>query len=1140
MKETQLSSDEQKAMIDGIVYRDGLLRAVNEAAVLLQNAEIDRFKNHLSHGMNLIAESAKLDCIYLWKNEFIDGKQYCFQIFEWSPQKTMFADGTPYSYDDVVPGWYEVLSEGKYINGIVSTMNQEVQDHLTPSGILSIFVVPIFIEEQFWGFVGYDDCHTERVFTQEEEVILHSSSMLIANSFIRNEMVVELRDSAIRLKETQENAMQKLEALVEERTRELAMQSTMLTTLFDSIPDLIFVKDLDLRFLHCNKALLEHYGVEKENLIGKNDVEGLGVSREKAEEFNEWDRIVIRSKKMTINEENTPRGDGTLIPVETIKAPLILDDEVVGVLGIARDISRVKKAEQKLAVKYAYANTLTDALAKVTKSPDISAGYLKAAADIIVKEGCIALDVTRVGVWSYPEDGEALRSISCYETLTGNFSVQNDIDLTNRKEYESLLQSERLITTNDINEFNNFESFGGYDPNIRAMLDAPVRVDGKLVGVVCVEQDRDHIYPDGRNWLPEEQNFASSLADLMALAISGYERRIAREAAETANKAKSAFLTTMSHEIRTPMNSILGVTDILMQKESLPPEVIEGLSRIYNSCDMLLGIINDLLDFSKIEAGKMDIQPEQYKVANMINDTVQLNMMRIFGKPIEFELQVDENTPAKLIGDELRIKQILSNLLSNAFKYTETGKVCLSVVSEAWPDGDGVTLVLIVKDTGIGMTKDELSNLFEEYMRFNNEVVDSIEGTGLGLAITHGLVEGMNGGISVESELGVGSAFTVRIPQKTVDNSILGGELAGNLEKFRLNYVSRVKRGHIIRDMMPYGSVLIADDMESNLYVAIGLLEPYGLKIEIAKSGQQALDLISSGKVYDVIFMDHMMPEMDGIEATKRIRELGYTNPIVALTANAVIGQASVFLHNGFDEFISKPIDMRQLNAVLNRLIRDKHLPEAAEVKRQEAEKPIAKSDVGLLSKKIPGLDIASGIEKHDGNVKAYLRVLHSYAVSVRMMLKEMESVTEDKLDDYKIKVHGIKGASDSIFANKVIKTASDLEKAASNNEFGFVKKHNKAFLENTHKLIDEIDELLSEIDPDDQKPEKERPDKELLEQLLEACNAYDMNSTEEIMDTIDKYQYSSDDGLANWLKENIALLNYTEIVGKLVDVLSK
>jgi len=413
-----------------------------------------------------------------------------------------------------------------------------------------------------------------------------------------------------------------------------------------------------------------------------------------------------------------------------------------------------------------------------------------------------------------------------------------------------------------------------------------------------------------------------------------------KEQAVEANRTKSSFLARMSHEIRSPMNVILGITEMHLEKEELPQDAREAFGKIYDSGYLLLNIINDILDMSKIEAGKLEIMPVNYDVVSLINDTIQLNVMRFDSKPIQFELQADERLPVTLFGDELRIKQILNNILTNAFKYTDSGKVLLAVDAEyethEREETPYMTLIFRVSDTGRGMTREQVDKLFDDYTRFSLEASRTTEGTGLGMGITKRLVDLMNGGISVESELGKGSVFTVRLPQKLVENTgMLGRELAESISWFRFDRTAKKKAPQIIREYMPYGKVLVVDDMEPNLYVARGLLSPYGLSIETAASGFEAVEKVKSGMKFDIIFMDHFMPEMDGIQTVKIIRSLGYTQPVVALTANAISGQADVFLENGFDGFISKPIDIRQLNETLNKLVRDRYPFETVEAARQ-------------------------------------------------------------------------------------------------------------------------------------------------------------------------------------------------------------
>jgi len=392
--------------------------------------------------------------------------------------------------------------------------------------------------------------------------------------------------------------------------------------------------------------------------------------------------------------------------------------------------------------------------------------------------------------------------------------------------------------------------------------------------------------------------------------------------AETANRAKSAFLATMSHEIRTPLNAILGIAQIELQKGNLKNEYDTALNKIYSSGNNLLGIINDILDLSKIETGKMELEPVNYDVPQLISDTVLLNTVRIGSKKIEFILDVSANLPSKFFGDELRLKQILNNFLSNSIKYTQCGHVKLSV--EHSTKGEDVVLRFIIEDTGQGMKPGDLKKLFSEFARFNMEANRTTEGAGLGLMITKKLVDMMDGTIHVESEYGKGSRFTVEVKQKAVECAVIGTEISERLRSLSFINAGRKVDFQVVHVPMPYGKVLVVDDVNINLYVAEGLMRLYKLNVETTNSGLQTIDLIKSGKTYDMIFMDHMMPEMDGIETTQQLRAMGYAGTIVALTANALVGNDEMFRQNGFDGFISKPIDTNHLDALLHKFIRDR------------------------------------------------------------------------------------------------------------------------------------------------------------------------------------------------------------------------
>jgi len=395
----------------------------------------------------------------------------------------------------------------------------------------------------------------------------------------------------------------------------------------------------------------------------------------------------------------------------------------------------------------------------------------------------------------------------------------------------------------------------------------------------------------------------------------------ARVEADHANNSKSRFLATMSHEIRTPLNAIIGLTQVQLQHKELPRESLDALEKIYASGNSLLKIINDILDLSKVETGLLELTPEVYETPHLINDTVQLNIVRIGGKDIKFILYVNKSLPSKILGDSLRVKQILTNLLSNAIKYTQEGYVKLMI--SHFTNGDDIILCCMVEDTGIGLSQEDQQRLFSEYARFNTRDNMFIEGTGLGLTITKKLVEMMGGEINVQSEIGKGSIFTVTLKQKAVECKPIGTDVAKMLQNFTF-FDDTHSLLHIEYTNLPDGSVLVVDDVELNLFVAEAVLKPYNLHLEMVTSGITAIEMIKNGKTFDIIFMDHMMPDMDGVETTKKLREMGYTGAIVALTANALVGNEEMFTQSGFDHFISKPIDIHNLDEVISKYIKSK------------------------------------------------------------------------------------------------------------------------------------------------------------------------------------------------------------------------
>jgi len=490
------------------------------------------------------------------------------------------------------------------------------------------------------------------------------------------------------------------------------------------------------------------------------------------------------------------------------------------------------------------------------------------------------------------------------------------------------------------------------------------------------------------------------------------------EIAEEKTKAKSEFLARMSHEIRTPISSVIGISEIGMRTFA-DPEVEEQFEKIYESGKLLLGIVNDILDFSKIESRKLSIVSEEYETSHLIRNVSNLHYAYLGDKNIKFNLKVDKNLPKTLKGDKLRVEQIIINLLSNAFKYTDDGRVDLSMKSEEADLDNSIILEIKIKDTGLGMTQGQVDSIFDEYARFHENEKSSVSGTGLGMAIVHNIARLMNAEIDIVSEINEGTTVTVGIPQEVADSTILGNETATELQL--LKHVTKRESTKFTPDYMPYGKVLVVDDIESNLYVAQGLLAFYGLNTETCTSGQEAIDKIAAGNSYDIIFMDHMMPNIDGIEAMKTLREMNYTLPIVILTANALAGEEDMYTESGFDAFLSKPIITEKLDAILVKYIKAKQTPEVIEAAEKE----------GLTK-----INNAQSIEEFRSNVYVLGRLRSSFVKDQKNVYDEITSALKlGEFENAHLLTHTLKGIAAIIHEPALSQAAEAVEFSLKNNE---------------------------------------------------------------------------------------------------------
>jgi signal transduction histidine kinase/DNA-binding response OmpR family regulator len=679
----------------------------------------------------------------------------------------------------------------------------------------------------------------------------------------------------------------------------------------------------------------------------------------------------------------------------------------------------------------------------------------------------------------------------------------------------------------------------------RPLLDLVKNIDLKMILYRLLIQDElyegtTEVMLDGQQYYFEviTSNLSGGVRGKLINIVDITPVMRAKLEAEAASRSKSQFLATMSHEIRTPLNAIIGLSEIELQKR-LPLETLQDLEKVHNSGANLLAIINDVLDISKIESGSFELVPINYDVPSIINDTIHLNIVRIGSKRIVFKLEIDETIPSMLLGDELRFKQIMNNLLSNAFKYTDEGTVALNVTWER--QGESALIRVTVSDTGRGIRDDDLPRLFLEYRQLDAQANRLIEGTGLGLSITRNLVSLMNGTIAVESQYGKGSVFTVCIPQLIIDETPIGESTARNLERFQFKEIQPARGLRLIRSYMPYGKILVVDDVETNLDVAKGLMLPYGLTIEFAKSGAEAIERIRvmgadiKSVRYDLVLMDHMMPGMDGVEAVRIIRneidsDYARTVPIIALTANALAGNEEMFLANGFNAYISKPIDVMQLDVALNTWVRSKQSKETlleAEKEQSILARESAQPDSGILDDiAIDGLDLSRGRERYN-NEAAYLEILRSYLLHTPALLEKLRKVRPETLSAYAVTVHGLKGSSFGICAGTVGEKAEELEHAARAGYYERIQAENIPFIEMVERLLAELKVVLQKAAARGEKQKAAAVDNAALVKLLDAVKRYKSTLMEEIMADIEQYEYESGGELVRWLREQMDNLEY-------------
>ena len=623
---------------------------------------------------------------------------------------------------------------------------------------------------------------------------------------------------------------------------------------------------------------------------------------------------------------------------------------------------------------------------------------------------------------------------------------------------------------------------------------------------------------------------------------AGEALRRAKEVAEDASRAKSEFLSTVSHEIRTPINAILGMNEAIL-RECEDANILGYSENVRLAGNTLLGLINNILDFSKIEAGKVELLPVEYDLASLLNDLVNIVRFRAENKGLVLVPKFDKDTPKRLYGDDVRIKQVITNILTNAVKYTEKGSVTFSVGFErVEEEPDSVLLHVAVKDTGIGIKPEDMGKLFAKFERFDEQRNRNVEGTGLGMTITKNLLDKMGSELQVESVYGVGSTFSFVLKQKVLKWEPLGD--------YDASYHDTIRKVKTYREKFtaPEAWILVVDDNPMNLMVFKSILKQTQVEIDTAKDGEEGL-LLTQKRKYDVIFIDHMMPKKDGIETLYEMRSqannLNQTTPTICLTANAVSGAREEYITAGFDDYMTKPIDSGKLENML--LV---YLPKE-KIKEAKREEGAGESNMEYHEGELPEvlaplkgqdwIDPALGI-RNSFSFEAYMPLLKLFYESLDEKADEIEQFyAEENLKDYTIKVHALKSSARLIGAAGFGEEAQQLEKAGKSEDMEYIRAHHKAFIEKFRSFKAPLAEVFEEKKADRKTDDKPMASADLMKsvygKIRMAADDMDCDQLEGIFAEMEEYDIpEAEASLFESLKSATAQFDYETILKLLAE----
>jgi len=853
--------------------RDQLLHAVNKAAaVLLSTKDGEGFEASLQEGIELMAHCMDVDRVYIWKNESRDGVLYYVQQFEWMNITGLKYDhvaskiGFPYSDN---PEWEASFLKGECVNGPLRNMPQKTRELIGQWKIQSLLLIPVYLHDYFWGFINFDDCHQERVFSDEEVDILRSAGLMMVNALNRNYQAIKVREA-----------------------------NELLQLMLDSTPLCCHLWDRNFKCTHCNEATVKMFGLNNKKEFFDRFLELSAPYQSNGEESS-----VLSAANFNIALKNGFYAfewmhqtlDGTPIPSEVTLVRIYYDNEYI-IAGYVRDLREYKRMMKGIEQRDVMLQTVNQAAAILLQS-DID----EFAKNLWCCMGMMAgaVDVDRVYIWKNHTKDKRLYCTQLYEWSEGAEPQQGNeytVDISyddNMPTWKEKFLSGRCVN-NLVRDMTPEEQAQLSSQGIISILVVPVFLRSEFWGFVGFDDcHRERVFTENEESILRSGSLLIAHALLrneMTLNLRASATRLesTAEKAEAASRAKSNFLSNMSHEIRTPMNAIIGMTAIGRSADDLRKKDY-AFEKIDSASNHLLDIINDILEMSKIEAGKFELSFVDFNLEKTLQEVVDVISFRVEEKHQKLSVYLEENTPLSLYGDDKRLIQVITNLLSNAVKFTpEEGSIRLGIRLLDEKD-ENFTLRFEVKDTGIGISPEQQARLFSSFEQAESSTSRKFGGTGLGLVISKHIVELMNGKIWIESELGKGASFIFTIVVKK-----------GNAK----TSFSLIKE----QDLSGINILTVDDDPELLAYFSL-MTRKLGVACHTAPGGMEALELIRKNGPYNMYFIDWKMPGMDGIELSRKIRESSSDHSAIIMISasewNSIEKEAE---KAGIDDFLAKPL----------------------------------------------------------------------------------------------------------------------------------------------------------------------------------------------------------------------------------------